>query len=69
MLIVSLFVMPGNPVFERIHLQTSQSELDDLKQRLAMISCDVYIYKNRLHPTGHNITNCTCLWSLVGKHF
>ena len=67
MLVVSMFIAPGTPAYEVIHVQTSLSELDDLKERFAVLACDLYIYKNRLRPTGHEISDCSFLRGLIGK--
>ena len=67
MFLVSLFIPSGTPAFEAIHVQTTLSDLDDLKERLAVLSCDLYIYKNRLRPAGNEIQNCMFLRGLLGN--
>ena len=68
MFLVSLLIPPGTPAYEMIHVQTSVSDLDDLKERLAILSCDLYIYKKRFRPAGNEIHDCTFLRSLVGMN-
>lgn len=67
MTIVAMFIAVETEGYEMIHTLVSYSNASDLRRRLAMFACDVYIYKTALDPLGHQITNCTCLWSLIGE--
>ena len=68
MSLVAMFIAVETEGYEMIHTLVSYSTAAELKRRLAMFACDVYIYNTALKPLGHQITNCTCLWSLIGKN-
>ena len=68
MTIIAMFIAVETDGYEMIHTLVSYSSVAELKRRLAMFACDVYLYKTALEPVGHQISNCTCLWSLIGKY-
>ena len=67
MYLVGLFIPTSTDHWHQIHCQTTNSDTDDLKRRLATFACDLYVFEHSLQHQGHAITDSSCLWSLVGK--
>ena len=67
MTLVAMFIAVETDGYDMIHTLVSYSSTSELRRRLAMFACDIYIYKTALEPLGHQISDCTCLWSLIGE--
>ena len=66
MAVLSAFLPMDSDIFELVHMQVSYSSTRDLRRRLALFACDIFIYSEYLVPVGHEIKNCTVFWSLTG---
>ena len=52
-----MFIAVETEGYEMVHTLVSYSTTTELRRRLAMFACDIYIYKTALAPIGHQITN------------
>lgn len=66
MSILAVFFAPDSDELEMCHAQISYSTTRELKRRLAHFACDLFTWQNTLVPMGHEVTDCTILWGLVG---
>ena len=46
--------------------QIAYATTNELRRRLAHFCCDLYLWETVMIPAGHQIKDCTVLWSLVG---
>ena len=66
MSILAVFLAPDSEELSLSRAQIAYSTTNELRRRLAHFCCDLYLWETVMIPIGHEVTDCTVLWSLVG---